>query len=327
MNRPAFAAVQILGAALCASPLAAAPAPAGVMLGAHVGGQFDPDWKTDFTALESAVGARLAIDNDQEDWALFPNAERVRWDAAHGRRSMLSWRIVFHRDNPAGGCATAAAIVAGRYDAQLDRQAAAARALAVPLLVRFNYEMTNNEENTCFTGFRVKSDPAVAGAKYIAAWKHVVGRFRAAGAGNVKWVWAPGHHAYESGLWRQFYPGGDFVDWIGVDDYNKSDTPASFAADPGILAFYAAAAPLGKPLMVAETGAVNDPRQTPDPQSLWLTTARTYLKAHPAIKAFVYWNNPGKFSRQNPGYGGSGYILQGPGLAAFRAMAADPYFR
>jgi hypothetical protein len=154
-----------------------------------------------------------------------------------------------------------------------------------------------------------------------------VDRFRAAGATNVQWVWAPGHKAYEKGQWRLFYPGADYVDWIGVDDYNKSDTPQSFASDPGMLAFYAAAAPLGKPLMVAETGSVNDPRQNPDPQTLWLTTARAFLKSHPAIKAFLWWNDPGKLSRQNPGYGGSGYLLLGPGLAAFRDMAGDPYFK
>ena len=307
--------------------LASGAAQAGVMLGAHVGYENTPDSQSQFTALESAIGRKLAIDNDHQDWAEFPKVDRVKWDVANGRTPMLSWRILYHRGNPAGGCATAEAISAGTYDAQLARQAAAAKALGVTMLVRFNYEMTNNEENTCFTGFKVKLDPTTAGAKYVAAWKHVVDRFRAAGATNVKWVWAPGHKAYEKGLWRMFYPGNAYVDWIGVDDYNKSNTPASFATDPGILAFYAATASMGKPLMVSETGAVNDPKQTPDAQTLWLTTARAFLKTHPAIKAFVYWSNGGKFARENAGYGGSGYVLQGPGLAAFRAMANDPYFR
>lgn len=307
--------------------LGGAPSLAGVMLGAHVGGESDPNWKTDFVALETAIGRKLAIDNDHEDWPVFPDTERVRWDVRQGHLSMLSWRIVFHRSVPADGCATADAIVAGRYDAQLRKQASSAKALGAPILVRFNYEMTNNEENTCFTGFRVKLNPTLAGSKYVAAWKHVVDRFRAAGATNVKWVWAPGHHAYENGLWRLFYPGGNYVDWIGIDDYNKSDTPASFASDPGILAFYAATSSLGKPLMISETGAVNDPKLSPDAQTLWLTTARAFLKTRPAIKAFVYWNNRGKFSRENPGYGGSGYILKGAGLEAFKAMANDPYFK
>ena len=300
---------------------------AAVMLGAHVGTEGAPTSKADFVALERAIGRTLAIDNDHEDWTVFPNADRVRWDVQAGRLPMLSWRIVFSRGNPAGGCATADSVIAGAYDAQLAKQAAAVKALGVTILVRFNYEMTNNEENTCFTGFPVKENPGLAGTKYIAAWKHLVDKFRAAGATNVKWVWAPGHKAYEKGLWRLFYPGGDYVDWIGVDDYNKFDTPASFASDPGILAFYAATSSLGKPLMIAETGAVSDPKLNPDAQTLWLTTARTFLKGKPAIKALVYWNDPGKYRKENPGYGGSGYVLQGPGLAAFKAMADDPYFK
>ena len=79
--------------------------------------------------------------------------------------------------------------------------------------------------------------------------------------------------------------------------------------------------------MIAETGAINDPRLNPDPQTVWLSTARTFLKSRPAIKALVYWNDPGKFPKQNPNYGGSGYILRGPGLEAFRALANDPYFK
>lgn len=307
--------------------LMSAHASAAVMLGAHVGAEKSPGSKADFVALETALGRKLAIDNDHEDWADFPNLDRLKWDAQNGRLSMLSWRIIFHRESPQGGCATADAINSGAYDNQLRRQAEALRAFGRRILVRFNYEMTNNEENTCFTGFKVKQNPSVAGAKYVAAWKHVVDIFRSAGATNVEWVWAPGHKAYAQGLWKQFFPGAVYVDWIGIDYYNKQDVLKSFADDPGIQAFYSQTAGLGKPLMVAETGAVNDPRMNPDPQTRWLMTARAYLRSRPAIKAFLWWDTPGKYAKQNPGYGGDGYRLSGSGLAAFRDMADDPYFQ
>jgi mannan endo-1,4-beta-mannosidase len=303
-------------------------ASAGVMLGAHVGPESNPNKQAEFAALEQAIGRKLAIDNDHEDWAGMPDAARIRWDIVQHRLPMISWRIVFQRNDLEKGCATADAILAGRYDEQLDRQARALKALGTPILIRFNYEMTNNEENTCFTGFRVKENLAAASSKYVAVWKPVVDRFRAAGATNVKWVWAPGHKAYEKGIWQMFYPGSAYVDWIGVDDYNKSGIPQSFATDPGIDAFYSATSGMGKPLMVAETAASNDPAQNPDPQTLWLTTARQFLKDHPAIKAFVWWNQRNeKLRRINPNYRGTGYVLQGPGLAAFKAMASDSYFK
>ncbi len=322
MNPSVIAVVACLWAML-----GSAPSFAAVMLGAHAAEDKDPSARAKFAALEDSLGHKLAIDNDHEDWANFPNAERVKWDVQNGRLTMLSWRIWFSRNNPAGGCATADAILAGAYDAQLARQAAAAKALVTRVLVRFNYEMTGNPENTCFTGFPIRQDLGLAGRKYVAVWKHVVNAFRAAGATNVRWVWAPGHTAFATGLWRQFYPGGDYVDWIGVDYYNKPDSPRSFNDDPGMQAFVPVTVSLGKPLMVAETGAVNDPRQNPDAQTLWLTTARIFLKARPAIKAFLWWDTQGKYAKENPGYGGSGYVLQGSGLAAFKAMADDPYFQ
>jgi hypothetical protein len=302
-------------------------ASAGVMLGAHAGLHSSHNSEADVAALEQAIGRKLAIDNDHEDWTEFPNLARIRWDDQNGRLAMLSWRISFHLEGPSGGCATADAITSGVYDAQMQRQALALKSVGHRVLVRFNWEMTNNPVNTCFTGFRVRDNEALAGSKYIAAWRHVVDKFRAVGATNVEWIWAPGHKAYTQGVMQKFYPGSNYVDWIGVDYYNKGDTPMSFASDPGILEFYREAAPLGKPLMIAETGAVNDPKLHPDPQTLWITTAREFLKSRPAIKAFLWWNAAGQYAHDYPNYGGSGYVLQGAGLAAFRAMANDPYFK
>jgi hypothetical protein len=302
-------------------------ASAGVLLGAHVGHEYVQGGQEDFLALENAVGRKFAIDNDHEDWAVMPDAARVNWDIRQRRIPMISWRVLFRQGSPEQGCATADAIVAGVYDNQLEKQARATKAFGIQVLVRFNYEMTTNRNSTCFTGFLVRQNPTLAGSKFVEAWKHVVNIFRSVGATNAKWIWAPSRLAFTKGVWQLYYPGNDYVDWIGVDDYNHFDTPRSFADDPGIDAFYDATSGLGKPLMIAETGAVNDPSQNPDPQALWISTARQYLKSHPAIKAFLWWNDMGQYGRKNPNYGGSGYVLQGQGLAAFKAMASDPYFQ
>ncbi len=320
-----WAAMLVLGwfgAFLAAGPAAAGP----VLLGAHVGTESSQSRRADFLALETALGRTLAIDSDYNDWSAFPNTPRVIWDAQHGRRTMLSWRVVFRSNIRPLRCATAVDIVDGVYDVQLARKAALVKALGVPILVRFNYEMTNNEENTCFTGFPVSQNLPLAGARFVAAWNHIVGLFRINGVTNVEWVFAPSADAYEKGHWRYFYPGAANVDWLAADQYNKSDTPESFATDPGILAFYRVAAPLGKPLMISETAANEDPSLSPDAQTRWLNTAHVYFKRHPALAALVYWDNPGQYFREHPGYGGTGYVLSGAGLAAFKAIASDPYF-
>ena len=297
---------------------------AQVMVGAHVGSPGDPDWQSEFTGLETQIGRSLAIDSDYVDWAEFPDTQRLRWDVQTGHTPMQSWRIEFSEVNP-NSCATAAAINAGVYDTQLTQQARAVKAVGGVVLVRFNYEMTDNEENTCFTGFPVNNNITLAAREFVAAWRHVVGRFRAAGAINVQWVWAPGIGAYQQGVARMFYPGAAYVDWIGIDMYNKSLTPTSFAIQPGLSQFYAWASVLGKPLMISENAGYNDPSQNPDPQSEWISTARPYMKTNPAIKAFVYWDTYAQ-DPPPPPYAGSGYRLQGAGLQAFKALVNDPYF-
>ena len=304
----------------------AAPSRADVMVGARTSATEAPNWKPTLLAFEASIGRPLAIDSDYNNWAAFPDPPRIAWDLRNGRLPMQSWNVQFQSSDP-NVCATAAAINAGTYDTQLDRQAAALKALGGTILVRFNDEMTGAQEHTCFTGFPISQNVPLAGQEFIAAWRHVVGRFRAAGATNVKWVWAPGAGAFLQGIWRLFYPGDAWVDWIAVDDYNIVDTPTSFGDDPGITEFYAATAPLGKPLMISENAAFNDPTLNPDAQTMWVQTARAFIKSHPAIVAYVYWDC---FSPNNPPppppYHGSGYILNGLGLAAFRALANDPYF-
>jgi hypothetical protein len=53
--------------------------------------------------------------------------------------------------------------------------------------------------------------------EFIAAWRHVVARFRRVGAQNVIWVWSP-HVARQ--YWHLYYPGAEFVDWTGTGALN-----------------------------------------------------------------------------------------------------------
>ena len=309
-----FALASTLAIADCA------PAAAEVILGVHVGPPNDPNWQSELTALETQIGRKLAIDSDYTDWAGFPDTPRLSWDRQTGHLPMQSWRVQFSEAEPIT-CATAAAINAGVYDTQLMRQARAVKAAGSTVLVRFNFEMTDNQENTCFTGFPVQDNLPLAAQEFITAWRHVVDRFRSAGATNVQWVWAPGRGAYENEIASMFYPGPAYVDWIGIDMYNKTLQPIPFSSSGGVNQFYAWASTEGKPLMISENGAYDDPSQDPSPQSEWISTARTFMKASPAIKAYVYWGAIPPTPPPPPTY-----QLQGLGLEAFKALANDPYF-
>ena len=107
------------------------------------------------------------------------------------------------------------AISAGEYDAIFKRWALAAKAWGRPLLLRFGFEFNGD-------WFTWSGDPAA----YIAAWRHVHDILRGVGADNVAWVWAPNAESCpdtQGNDMHRYYPGDEYVDWIGVDGYNFGD--------------------------------------------------------------------------------------------------------
>ncbi len=318
--RAVFSLVVGLGAGLYGEGAAA-----DVMLGAHVGNEDDAHSRVEFHHLELQIGRQLAIDSDYENWADFPNAARIKWDLQTGRVPLQSWIVQLRSADPSA-CATASDILAGVYDAQLTRQAGKVKALGGHILVRFNYEMTTNPVNTCFTGFPVKTDIARAGEDYVKVWNHVLHILRQVGATNVSWVWTPGSPTFAQNLWSYFYPGSDQVDWVGIDSYNHTLASINIEQHIGIPEFLSAMTPLGKPMIISETAAFGVPEQKYNPQSRWINSSRAFLKRHPEIKAYVYWDVITQNRLPPPPYDGDGYRLRGSGMDAFRAMANDPYF-
>jgi hypothetical protein len=58
---------------------------------------------------------------------------------------------------------------------------------------------------------------------YVSAYRHIHDLFVAAGATNVVWAWCPNVTAVHGGNRNtlDYYPGDSYVDWTGVDGYNK----------------------------------------------------------------------------------------------------------
>lgn len=100
-------------------------------------------------------------------------------------------------------------IAAGSYDSYLRDAAELAKTLPFnEVMIRFGHEMNGN-------WYGWAGNPSA----YVDAWRHVVTVFRQAGAGNVKWIWAPnvdnGSYPFAS-----YFPGDSWVDYVGLDGYN-----------------------------------------------------------------------------------------------------------
>jgi hypothetical protein len=172
------------------------------------------------------------------------------------------------------------AIAEGKYDAYIDKWAVDAKKFGMPFFLRWGHEMNDPYRYPWGEQNNLPED-------YINAWRHVVNRFRAVGADNAIWIWSP-HPAYAT--YAQFYPGHEFVDWIGFTglNYGTVATWSQWWAFPDIINnAYNELSLYGKPIMVAEFGslAVGGKRKT------WFKEAfESIYSKYPAIKAVVFFH-------------------------------------
>lgn len=121
-------------------------------------------------------------------------------------------------------------ILEGRYETYIKSFAEAARRWERPFIIRFAHEMNTERYHWGTTRKRFGPDsPEI----YRRMFRYIVSIFRQNGADNVLWAFCPNaesvpNTSYQSGTeWneaRNYYPGDDFVDILGMDGYNWGST-------------------------------------------------------------------------------------------------------
>jgi beta-mannanase len=157
-------------------------------------------------------------------------------------------------------------------------------------------------------------------AKYVAAWKHVHDLFVQAGATNVIWVWCPlvtDVPAESWNHWTAYYPGDDYVDWVGLDAYNWGSSSSCCvwqSFDDLVDAPYQDYASK-KPIMLPETASA----EVGGDKAAWIDAMhQSLMTKYTAIHAVV-WFDINKETDWR--------INSSPAaLAAYDRMAQDPYF-
>jgi hypothetical protein len=159
-------------------------------------------------------------------------------------------------------------VCAGKYDANISKLAKWLKRVNRPVFLRIGYE---------FDGPHNHYPPK----DYVAAYKYLVDRLRSSGVKNAAYVW----HSYSSSNrdLSPWYPGDDYVDWVGISYFNQ---PRSFMSRACSFA-----KEHGKPLMAAEA----TPRGSgvTHGQSSWNFWFRDFFKFVQAndIKAISYINS------------------------------------
>jgi Glycosyl hydrolase family 26 len=250
-------------------------------------------------------------------WAYFSDnwVRGIRFPAESVARIVAAGRVPFVRmmarsDYDEGGPDeryTMQSIVDGTWDADLRAWCADAAATAVPLLVDFGVEVNgewfpwngrwNGGGRT--DGYGEPTEPD-GPERFRDAYRHIVDLCRAEGGGNLTWFFHVDVGSYPEAEWNSdfanYYPGDDYVDWIGISDYGQLVPGESWEdfrtrLDRVYARLDALAAPGDKPIAVLEYGARESGRR-PGRKARWIRAAIDSVLSgrYPRIAALSYWH-------------------------------------
>jgi hypothetical protein len=207
---------------------------------------------------------------------------------------------------------TSAQIAAGSHDVFLKQWFTDCRTKNHPTWIRAMNEMNGSWTFANSTEvLKYGGDPQT----YRWAWRRMYNIAEKVGATGDRqiFVWSPNSPGYPSDAWNHFtnyYPGAQYVDWVGLSVYSSGEMPTQLIAEAyGIYS-------TNKPMMIAEGGAYETATNKP----AWITDWFRCLKNdYPIVKAAV-WFQAGTAPRDFR------IDTSAAALAAYRAGVADPYF-
>lgn len=220
-------------------------------------------------------------------------------------------------------------ITNGEFDGYWTSVAHGLQALGTPVILRLFMEM-NGQERGYSAVWQGGVDTGGQTA-YIAMWQHIWNVFNAnnatlAAGGNCVFVFCV-QRDNTAGSWKSYWPGDDFVDWMGIDLYRITwlDGCQNSTGDQDS---YLWAVAHQKPLIVAESGFTQNKVVTTSTGRYDKDGTRTHhslienhhsaVKVNPQCVAYLSWNNIGPVAND--------YIdTSSASLKQYRAFAKDPY--
>ena len=228
-------------------------------------------------------------------------------------------------------------IIDGRFDDDFRIWANESKKDNIPLLIDFGVEMTGNwmpwsgvyngaGTTTTYGDLDYPDGPE----RFRDAYRHIIDIFKEEGANHITWFFHPDIQRIPDVEWnsaKYYYPGDDYIDWIGLSIYgalHATDKMKVFSDSlqkgyPYILELSDA-----KPIALLEFGVADGEKD--ESKKAWLEDAFSSILDNPYLefKAISYWhetwrNDDGTYSKLK--------IDSSPeSLQTFREMIQNPRF-
>ena len=230
-------------------------------------------------------------------------------------------------------------ILAGKWDAYIDKWADAAAKVPSQFFVSFACEM--NGTWFPWSGHFYGKGPPTHGdvnnpstwpgpETFKKSWRYVVDRARARGATNILWVFQPNNYSYPSIPWNlaaAYYPGPEYVDWLALSVYGKQYNDEDWPPFPPLLQWpYQELCKLDpqKPIMLAEWGVAESHKAGED-KGAWIAGAFQDMSSHyPRLKAAVFWHE--RWQNKDESYSNLRVNSSRGSLKAYKEGVVNPFW-
>lgn len=215
----------------------------------------------------------------------FPAAE-MKTGYAAAAILVLTWEPHM---GAAGQRGLLAEIASGLHDARMKSLAAAIKAYGRPVMLRWGHEP--NGDWYSWSGAANGKSPA----EYIRAWRRMAGVMRASAGPRLRLIFSVNGEDKPADKWNRFenyYPGGDYVDAVGLDVYNWGTAREwSSWRRPSLLlkAPYARALAMApdKPVFLTEVASCSSGGS----KAVWLRRLLSRLEnRYTAVKGFMWFD-------------------------------------
>jgi len=166
-------------------------------------------------------------------------------------------------------------IADGAWDKYFHSYARSVAAYHAPIAIDFDHEF-----NGPWFGWGEKHQTA---ASFVSAWRRIVEIFRQNGATNVIWIWNPNRSSSATVPIASWYPGDNYVSWVGLDAYFLGATDTFSSVFDGTLQEIGSFT--HKRIFVVETGANPGPNRVAQIKDLFAG-----LSANPNIIGFIWFD-------------------------------------
>jgi hypothetical protein len=304
------------------------------------GGEEDEVTSKKISDFESLAGKPIVWAYFSDNWdqgISFPEADVL---TVHQAGAVPFIRLMPRSDFEGGGpdsVYTMQRIIDGDFDDDLEQWAKEAKKTNIPLIIEFGTEVNgdwfpwNGKWNGGKTSNNYGDTSLPDGPeRFRDAYRHIIDIFNEQGLENVTWVFHVDAQGSPEESWNSmaaYYPGDDYIDWIGISVYGPGEPGEDWETFNEILDdVYSEFSTIStkKPLAILEFGVVDDPA-TGD-KATWIQDALGSIKKdrYPRIKAVSYWHESWE---NEDGSTSDMKIDSSPkALKAYKEGIADSYF-